>query len=656
MAFNPVSMLLTILVFIAIKINPSFCSNSLLIEEFKIISSDNHGSDFFGQTVSISNGVAIVGAWGNDDQGSSSGSAYIFRLDITEGIWIQTHKLTASDGGTNDYFGETVAISKDTKTVVIGAYGDATSSGSAYIFEYNDLTDEWIQTAKLIANDRSTYDLFSFAVSISDDGMVAIIGARWEDEGGSNSGAAYVFEKIITGSSSSWEQTAKLKANDAVTNDEFGYSVSIANSGDLYLAIIGAHHDDDMGSDSGSVYVFEKNEPAGLLWIQTAKLTANDGQAVDVFGYSISISIDVTNGIAMAIVGAYGDDDLGSLAGSAYIFERDIINGGFTWNQVSKLYADDGRSNDFFSWSVSISNNIAIIGANFDDDKGSSSGSAYIFIKDGSSSSWTQATKLTASDGAQEDFLGTSVAISRYNTNAGIAYVIAGAWGDDDNGGKSGSAYIYSIRLPVEVKLTASDDASYDYFGKSASIGNNIAIIGSYGDDDNGASSGSAYIFEYNILSQIWIETYKIKPDLSDAGSNDYFGYSVDISENGNTIIIGSYRDGHSGSYSGSVYIFEKNNIDNNWIQTSKLIANDATSNQYFGQKVSISNDGTVAIIGARGDSVNSVYSGAVYIFKKDISTGTQIWIQTYKLKAFDATSYDYFGRSVSISNNNNYY
>ena len=244
-------------------------------------------------------------------------------------------------------------------------------------------------------------------------------------------GSAYIFLR----SGTSWVQQAKLTASDGNAFDRFGNSVSI--SGDY--AIVGANQDDVNGTDSGSAYIFKRDS---TTWSQQAKLTASDGAASDWFGWSVSISGDY------AIVGAFWDDDKGTDSGSAYIFKRD----GTTWSQQDKLTASDGAVGDRFGWSVSISGDYAIVGAYLDDDKGSSSGSAYILKRDGTS--WSEEAKLTASDGAGIDRFGYSVSI-------GNGYIIAGAYFDDDKGTNSGSAYMFGKTLCPSVDL--NDDCKVDF-------------------------------------------------------------------------------------------------------------------------------------------------------------------------------------------------
>jgi hypothetical protein len=171
---------------------------------------------------------------------------------------------------------------------------------------------------------------------------------------------------VFTRADTAWSQQAKLVAADGVAGDLFG--VRAAVFGDT--ALIGARFTDDSGDNSGSAYVFTR---AGAIWSQQAKLTAEDGAAGDNFGYSVSISGD------SALVGAQSDDNNinGVDSGSAYLFTRS----GTTWSQYAKLTAADGSAGDQFGGRVAMSGNTAIIGARLADDnvKGGESGAAYVF-------------------------------------------------------------------------------------------------------------------------------------------------------------------------------------------------------------------------------------------------------------------------------------
>jgi RHS repeat-associated protein len=315
----------------------------------------------------------------------------------------------------------------------------------------------------------------------------------------------------------------KITGTDAAENDYFGHSVSISGE----YAVVGAYRDDDQGTDSGSAYVLQR---AGTNWIEQAKLTASDGSAHDYFGCSVSMTGDY------AAVGAYNDDDGGDSSGCAYIFKRD----GTSWTEQAKLTASDAAAYDYFGSCVSISGDCAIVGAYNDDD----SGSAYVFERDGTD--WIEQAKLTASDAAASDYFGWSVAISE-------DYAIVGAYGDDDGGSSSGSAYVFEREgtdWTEQAKLVCSDGHYNDYFGYSVSISGGYAIVGAYRDDDAESDSGSAYLFKREGTD--WTEDEKLT--ASDPEESAYFGRSVAITWGG--AIVGAYHKDEAGSDSGAAYIY----------------------------------------------------------------------------------------------------
>ncbi len=414
-------------------------------------------------------GASILPVAGNlyDKENTTSDMYNNFLMKKThskEGIvsdWL--YKLLASDGTSYDDFGWSVSI--DGEYVLIGAVGD----NSAYVFKRTGTT--WEQEARLKASDGATG---SFGKSVSIDGDYALIGAYHDDDNGGHSGSAYVFKRTGT----TWEQEAKLIASDGAAGDLFGCSVSI--DGDY--ALIGAHHDDDNGIDSGSAYMFKRT---GTTWEQEAKLNASDGVWYDFFGYSVSIDGDT------ALIGARGDDDNGRWSGSAYVFKRT----GTTWEQEARLNASDGAQYDEFGCSVSIDGNYALVGASGDDDNGVGSGSAYVFKRDGTD--WIQQAKLLASDGAFGDYFGDSVSIDGDTA-------LIGAWGDEDNGLNSGSAYMFKrtgTTWSQVYKVNVSERE--DWFGYSVSIDGGYALIGAPYDDDNGFNSGSAYVGKIDYIPPI---------------------------------------------------------------------------------------------------------------------------------------------------------
>ena len=370
----------------------------------KLLADDGMANDNFGHSVAINGTTVIVGAWFADDNGPESGSAYLF--DTTTGK--QIAKLLPDDGSAGDAFGGSVAIGD--AIAIVGAPLDddnGTNAGSAYLFD----TTTGRQIAKLLPKDGAADDWFGQSVAIS--GTTAIVGARADNDNGLRSGSAYLFD-TTTG-----RQIAKLLPDDGAEFDEFGYSVAISGPPGDEIAIVGANHHDDNGSDSGSAYLFD-----AATGRQIAKLLPSDGEALNWFGHSVAISGNT------AIVGAFLDNDNGAASGSAYLFDAT------TGRQLFKLLPHDGAAGDFFGFSVAISGTTAIIGALGNDDNGFTSGSAYLFdITTGQ-----QIAKLLPDDGAADDRFGGSVAISGA---AGNEFAIIGAQYDDDHSDDSGSVYVF---------------------------------------------------------------------------------------------------------------------------------------------------------------------------------------------------------------------
>ena len=370
-------------------------------------------------------------------------------------------KLTAPDGSAHDFFGHSVALTNN--TALIGAYKDdenGYNSGSAYLFDTT--TGSLLQ--KFTAPDGYREDYFGFSVAVSNN--TALIGSHFDDDNGTNSGSAYLFD-TTTGS-----LLQKFIAPDGSIGDYFGYSVALSDN----FALISSHLDNNNnGTDSGSVYLFDTTTGSLLQ-----KFTAPDGSRYDYFGRSVAVSDNI------AIIGSYADDDNGTNSGSAYLF--DITTGNF----LHKLTAPDGSANDHFGFSVDVSDNTAVIGSYWDDDKGGNSGSAYLF--DVTTGNFLH--KLTAPDGSVSDWFGYSVAVSD-----GTAMI--GSYKDDNNNGtNSGSAYLFDTTTgSLLQKLTAFDGSANNSFGFSVALSNNTTLIGAPGDDDNGSKSGSAYLFTTNVKS-----------------------------------------------------------------------------------------------------------------------------------------------------------
>ena len=384
-------------------------------ETVKLTASDAAEDDVYGLAVSISASVAVIGAHQDDDDGSDSGSAYVYRFDPDTSTWIEEQKLTASDGFANAEFGVSVSIHGD--VIVIGSpqqAGNGISSGAAYVFRYNGMT--WEEEMKLLPSDAASGDAFGRGVFVSGD--LAVVGAYLNDDAGGSSGSAYVYRFDSRGGR--WNEEAKLTASDGAAGDQFGLTVSIGGD----LAVVGAHRDDDAGGSSGSAYVYRFDSEGGR-WNEEAKLTASDADGGDRFGISVSLSND------RIAIGARGNDDAGNDTGSAYIFRSE--DGGI-WIEEAKLTASDATAGDLFGRAVSLSLDTVVIGASGNEDAGNNSGSGYIFRRN--DIEWFEEAKFTASDASDGNNFGFSVAV------AGDSAVIGTR---NPNGeSQSGAAYVFS--------------------------------------------------------------------------------------------------------------------------------------------------------------------------------------------------------------------
>ncbi len=302
---------------------------------------DPAANAYFGGAVALSGHLALIGSAVADVGGNNT--AYVF--DLSTGR--EQQKLTPNDGAPGDYFGGSVAIHGN--TVLVGALRHNGGRGAAYLFDAR--TGAPAGPGKLVATVApQADDLFGWSVAL--DGDLALIGVQWDDDGQNNSGSAYLFDTrsgtmlhrltsdgigeatnngrfgysvalngglaLIgavfnnggTGAAYLFDARSgaflrKLTATDAAADDQFGYSVALDGS----LALISTTLDDDLGSSSGSAYLFDAQSGT-----QLGKLHAPDGAANDQFGYRVALSG------GLALIGARYDDDHGNSSGSAYLF------------------------------------------------------------------------------------------------------------------------------------------------------------------------------------------------------------------------------------------------------------------------------------------------------------------------------------------------
>ncbi len=333
-------------------------SDGVWVEQAKLIPDDGELGDRFGSSVSINGDTALVGASKDDDNGTDSGSAYIFTQ--VEGVWTQQAKLVSDDASESDQFGHAVSIDSDTALIAAPNYRNnqpnGFASGVAYVFTRTE--GLWSQQARILPDDGAALNYFGESVSIHGD--TALIGSDSDDDLGNNSGSAYIF----TRSGGVWTQHSKLLPSDGAAENYFGGSVSISYD----TAVVGAYGHNDNGNNAGAAYVFTLNEGS---WTEQAKLLPDDGVEGDLFGVRVGIS---TNTVVASSV---YDDDVALDSGSAYVFTRSEG----IWSQQSKLVPTVGSGiRDWFGYSIAVSNDTAIVGSVFGSVKGKQGfGTAYIY-------------------------------------------------------------------------------------------------------------------------------------------------------------------------------------------------------------------------------------------------------------------------------------
>jgi len=468
--------------------------------------------------------------------------------------------------------------------------------------------DPIAQQAYLKASNPDTDDRFGGSVSVSGDTVVvgaaneqsSAVGVNGNDADNSadNAGAVYVFVR----SGSTWSQEAYLKASNAEAADEFGYSVSL--SGDTL--VVGAWSEGSgatgvNGSElnnptiafrSGAAYVFVRS---GTSWSQEAYLKASNTGLEDHFGFSVAIDGDTvvvgSTAESSSATGVNGNesDNSAPIAGAAYVFVRN----GTSWTQEAYLKASNTEVLDVFGFSVSVSGDTVVVGAdgedgsvagvdgNASDNGASSAGAAFVFRRNGTT--WSQEAYLKASNPGAFDTFGSTVSIADDTVVVGATGEDSDATGvngnqADESAALSGAAYVFRRNGTIwsqEAYLKASNTEIGDGFGTSVAVAGERVLVGAGGEDSSAAgangdqadnsvsASGAIYMFERT--GTAWSQVAYLK--ASNPGMNDGFGNSVSIfdctlvvaasGEDSNATGVDGDQVDNSAAFSGAAYVFD---------------------------------------------------------------------------------------------------
>jgi hypothetical protein len=525
-------------------------------------SADNDKS---GRSVAVSGDgeTVVAGAYWHAAGGTQRGAAYIYTR--SPGGWTGTNmydaKLTASDGRDQDVLGISVAVSGDGSTVVAGAPGNGSGGserGAAYVYVrpptgWTNLT----QTAKLTADDGADSDELGFAVAVSEDGQTVVAGAPWNDAGGFNRGAAYVYARPPGGWVGTATFSAKLTASDGADGDRLGYAVAVSGNGETVAA--GAVDNDVGGTSRGAVYVYERPPGGWATTTEIAKLTASDGADNDLLGLAVAVSLDGGTVVAGAPYNAGG----GTQRGAAYVYTRPP--GGWTnATQTAKLTASDGVDNDRLGSALAVSHDgeFVVAGAGRHAAGGTKRGATYVYVRPpgGWVSTAAYAARLTASDGADEDRLGCAVAVSGDGE-----LVIAGAPYHGAGGTERGAVYVY-VRPPAgwastaayAARLTASDGADGDYLGYAVAVSadGKLVAAGAPGYEGGGVDLGAVYVYARPPGDWATTGVYTAKLTSGDGVDGDEFGVAVALSGGGHTVVAGAPYSDAGGLDRGAAYVY----------------------------------------------------------------------------------------------------
>ncbi|QSZ40615.1 hypothetical protein GJV85_00265 [Sulfurimonas aquatica] len=560
-------------------------SNSTVGTPKKITASDREDSDYFGSAVSVSGSYILVGAPSEDSQGSNAGSAYLYKIQSDESI-SELEKVQIADIESGDYFGNSVALNG--QYFVVGAYKQdslARESGSAYVYEINS-GDSVSQRFKLKANDKEADDMFASSLAFSGDYIA--VGALGEDTIASNAGSVYLFDTEAVDRIYLYNSNSVNIYEDEEQKRVLFSVDALSPNGSLFYSLGG----DDFDS-------FERN--------------GTDISNLIKFDYEMPLDVGANNSYSVTV-------GLSDTLGNSASLSRVVNVNDLYYLELAQQLASDPSLDDRYGESVSISGDIIVVGAPYDDDTATDAGSIYIYRKN-SDKSLSFVDKIQAATPENGAYFGTSVSIDG-------AYIAVGTLKEKAYLFKINSSYVVS---PI-ASPTISDGTLGDMFGAKVALSGNYLTLSAH---EQNSSTGSVYV--YKIINDT--NTSLIgKISASNSASGDKFGSTISI--DGSYILVGAAE---KNTQSGSAYLF-KIQSDTLVTELASIVSSDIALGDRFASSVSIS--GSYIAIGASHSDATALDSGSAYIFK--IASDDSV-SELQKLEFASASPNQHFGVSISI-------
>jgi len=561
-----------------------------------------------GESVDVSadGNTAIIGGPGDD-----GGRGAVWFYTKSGGNWqLDGSKIAVG----SSRFGTSVSISADGTTAVVGSPGDNGDIGAAWIFVHTG--GAWVQQGnKLVGTGAVGTPNQGQSVSISDDGNQVVVGGHKDNINGS----VWIF--VRTGSI--WTQyNTKLTVKPAGSQAaEVGYAVAI--SGDGHTVMVGGRFDAD---GIGASWIFKDDGP-GAAWSMKTKLVGAGAIGIGLQGSTVSLSFDG----GTAATGASADNNgVGAVWG--------FVLNGTTWAQYGEKMVIPGGEQIQLGWSVALSGdgNTLLAGAPLKPSGATVPGAAYTFQKNADFHiGWDVPKSVLVGTGSLGVISSQGYAVS---LSADGNTAVIGAPSDDTNIGatwafaRSGNEWTQQGQ-----KLVGPGAISPTQQGQAVAIsadGSTAVVGGPYFDRIKGA------IWVYTRSGSAWVQLQQLTGTASIQSS---LGVSVAISADGNTILAGGANDDNN---KGAVWVFTRSG--GLFGQQAKLVAGNASNDGYQGASVACSADGNMVIFGAPGDNFGT---GAAFVYNRAGST----WSQTTKLMGSNSFSeLQEMGTSVGVSADGN--